>query len=167
MLYMMMLNWVMSTILIFLKHPLSMGGVLLIQTIIIAMMSGMLYTNFWLSYILFLIMVGGMLIMFMYMTSIASNEKFMIPKLTMILFMFSMMLSMITAYFIDTSLLTPLMKINMSSQLETTKMFKLSIMKFFNHPNFMFSIMLMMYLLLTLIAVVKITDKKMGPLRQK
>nr|ALO77032.1 NADH deshydrogenase subunit 6 [Sphindus dubius] len=60
----------------FLQHPLLQGLALFIFNISAALMLGMLKLNFFYAYILFLIMIGGMMILFMYMTSIASNEKF-------------------------------------------------------------------------------------------
>nr|AOY39510.1 NADH dehydrogenase subunit 6 [Scolytinae sp. BMNH 1039990] len=171
MLLIMTMNWSLATVLMSTNHPLAMGSILLMQTILIALSSGFMFTNFWLSYILFLIMVGGMLIMFMYMTSIASNEKFKLPKLKMMLLTLSLIMLMISMImFIDKSLMAPAMKMSlkltMNEQTYASDFF-VSTTKFFNLPNFTLSIALMLYLLLTLIAVVKITNKKMGPLRQK
>nr|AOY40069.1 NADH dehydrogenase subunit 6 [Scolytinae sp. BMNH 1040351] len=166
--HLLLMNWVTSSTFLFMKHPLAMGGMLLIQTIISTLFTGMLFTNFWFSYILFLIMIGGMLIMFMYMTSVASNEKFQIPNLpTMILITFISAMGLMLVFFPDKTM-SSLPLTNMSTEaLNFKATFMKPITKFFNLPNFLFSIALMVYMLLTLIAVVKITDKKMGPLRQK
>lgn len=58
------------------KHPLSMGAILLFQTLFIAVFSGLALPSFWYSYILILIFLGGILILFIYVASIAANEKF-------------------------------------------------------------------------------------------
>lgn len=43
----------------------------------------------------------------------------------------------------------------------------LSLSKFYNYPNNFITILLIIYLLLTLIVVVKVTNSFIGPLRQK
>nr|AOY39705.1 NADH dehydrogenase subunit 6 [Scolytinae sp. BMNH 1040319] len=161
------MNSMFSTLFMFLNHPLSLGSILLIQSILTAVLSGLIFINFWLSYILFLIMVGGMLIMFMYMTSIASNEKFKMPKtMMMIMLIITMLTAMMIMLNLSDSSILP-----MNSEMINMKLSKnfmnLSLNKFFNWPNFMMLIMIMTYLLITLIAIVKITKSKMGPMRQK
>nr|QJQ25929.1 NADH dehydrogenase subunit 6 [Niphades castanea] len=163
--YLFFLNWMFSMIFMFLNHPMSLGCILLIQTILISISSGYFYYNFWFSYILFLIMIGGMLVMFIYMTSIASNEKFKIPKKMLIfnLLSFMMFLSLI---FIDkyysSFLSSSAMNMNQSFY-----MINMTFNKFFNYPNIHMMISLMIYLLITLVATVKIVGKNFGTLRQK
>nr|ALI86981.1 NADH dehydrogenase subunit 6 [Cryptolestes turcicus] len=53
-----------SLMFMFLNHPLSMGLMLLLQTICISILSGIMMINFWYSYMIFLIMIGGMLVLF-------------------------------------------------------------------------------------------------------
>nr|APX39872.1 NADH dehydrogenase subunit 6 [Psylliodes cupreus] len=151
---------------IFLNHPLSCGLILLIQTILTAFLSGMMNYNFWYSYILLLIMVGGMLILFIYMTSIASNEKFKFNK-NLLIILFSSLLLIIMFCLID------LMYLNYFMNIQDTKMMYLnlsnnfSLKKYFNYPNFNLMMMMIIYLFITLVAVVKITNNSYGPLRQK
>merc|ERR1712221_33590 len=59
-----------------LSHPLAIGLALLSQTILICLITGLSSSSFWFSYILFLIFLGGMLVLFIYVTSLASNEIF-------------------------------------------------------------------------------------------
>nr|YP_010999491.1 NADH dehydrogenase subunit 6 [Synuchus nitidus]WPM98403.1 NADH dehydrogenase subunit 6 [Synuchus nitidus] len=156
----------------FLNHPLSMGLVVLIQTLLISFISGLYSYSYWFSYILFLVMVGGMLVLFIYMTSLASNEKFnfsMKISLIMMIFMFIMMLNFLL---IDYMMINPLFKnSNMLEIFNQIMMMKnenlLSLNMIYNNPNYMISLMLMNYLFLTLIVVVKITNINNGPLRQK
>nr|YP_010834391.1 NADH dehydrogenase subunit 6 [Luperomorpha xanthodera]WFQ81660.1 NADH dehydrogenase subunit 6 [Luperomorpha xanthodera] len=155
-----------SILFIFLSHPLSCGMILLIQTIFTALISGMMNFNYWFSYVLFLIMIGGMMILFIYMTSIASNEKF---KMNMNLLIISLMIlfMMIILNFIDFFYLNNLIStMDMTNQnLYFNNNFSMS--KYFNFPNNLMTTLMIMYLLITLIAVVKITDKKTSPMRQK
>nr|YP_006576066.1 NADH dehydrogenase subunit 6 [Naupactus xanthographus]ACZ58593.1 NADH dehydrogenase subunit 6 [Naupactus xanthographus] len=166
MLFFIMMSWTLSLIFMFLNHPLSFGFILLLQTILISISSGILNFDYWFSYILFLIMIGGMLVLFIYMTSIASNEKFKFSyKLT--LFTFIMIILMLSFIFLDNSLYLSDMNADLMNQ-SLYKMNYLSMNKFMNFPNMMILILLMIYLLMTLIAIVKITNPKMGgPLRQK
>nr|AOY39822.1 NADH dehydrogenase subunit 6 [Curculionoidea sp. 1 KM-2015] len=166
MLMLMLYSWLFSTLFLFMNHPLTLGSMLLMQTIIVALMSGLLYMNFWFSYIMFLIMVGGMLIMFMYMTSIASNEKFKMPGKLMTVFFITITIFFVFTSFLMDNFFIPSIQY-MTTNFSMNNSWLLSLNKFFNLPNYILSIMLMLYLLLTLIAIVKITGKNMGPLRQK
>jgi NADH-ubiquinone oxidoreductase chain 6 len=44
------------------KHPLAIGIILLIQTIITCLIRGLINKRFWFQYILFIVFVGGMLV---------------------------------------------------------------------------------------------------------
>nr|APX39572.1 NADH dehydrogenase subunit 6 [Plagiodera versicolora] len=159
--------WMLSIMIMFLNHPLSMGMILLCQTILISMMTGMMNLNFWFSYILFLILIGGMLILFIYMTSIASNENFKFSYKLMLLYMMCMI--MLFTLFLLTDLYYLNLKINVSDMMLMNNLnnFKLSMNKYMNYPQNMILFMIIMYLLITLIMVVKITNINYGPLRQK
>ena len=52
------------------------GLILLIQTIIVCLIRGKIYRRFRFSYILFIIIIGGRLVLFIYITRLASNEIF-------------------------------------------------------------------------------------------
>nr|ADO60620.1 NADH dehydrogenase subunit 6 [Omonadus floralis] len=158
---MLLLNMMLSIIFLFMTHPLSMGIILLLQTIIISMITGKMCLNFWFSYILFLILIGGMLILFIYMTSIASNEKFTLNFKIMIPAIFSMALILLLNIqwkFFQTNVE---MKIN--SQLNLTSFMS----KYIHFPTNMITILMIIYLLITLIMTIKIIKSSKGPLRLK
>nr|UFR83004.1 NADH dehydrogenase subunit 6 [Xylotrupes beckeri]UFR83030.1 NADH dehydrogenase subunit 6 [Xylotrupes sumatrensis] len=164
MMLLMILSFINSITLICLTHPMSMGGILLIQTIVVTLTIGFFHTNFWYSYILFLIMVSGMLVLFAYMTSVASNEKF-IPSIKI----FLMIMSIITLSIFMMMMMDPYYSNMNNVFLETmtnNSTYNISMTKYFNYPNMSIMFLLIIYLLITLIAVVKITKIKMGPLRQ-
>lgn len=69
-----------------LTHPLRIGLTILILTIFIAVTLGILSTNFWLSYILILVLLGGLLVIFIYISLLASNELFSKKNILKILF---------------------------------------------------------------------------------
>nr|YP_010946944.1 NADH dehydrogenase subunit 6 [Sigmella digitalis]WGO57701.1 NADH dehydrogenase subunit 6 [Sigmella digitalis] len=142
------------------KHPLSMGLILLIQTILISLMSGMITQSFWFSYILLIVFLGGMLILFIYVTSLASNEMFFMSTkmLIMMIIMTSMMILLLKN-------IKPFMQ-----NTESMNFFPMNnaemLMKLYNQPTKTITVILASYLFLTLITVVKITNLHKGPLRQ-
>nr|UFZ13952.1 NADH dehydrogenase subunit 6 [Taeniochauliodes attenuatus] len=153
------------------NHPLAMGLILLIQTILICLISGMMMQTLWFSYILFLIMLGGMLVLFIYMTSLASNEKFSFS-------INNMLFNMI--YIISMLMLIYLMNFNIQFNITSMSNFdmnlynnmillqenKLELIKLYNLPTMNLTLMLVNYLFLTLIVTVNITNINYGPLRQ-
>nr|YP_010034196.1 NADH dehydrogenase subunit 6 [Arhopalus unicolor]QOW83735.1 NADH dehydrogenase subunit 6 [Arhopalus unicolor] len=164
---MMIMLITLSIMFIFLNHPLSFGLVLLIQSTLISLMTGLMNYNFWFSYILFLIMIGAMLILFIYMTSIASNEKFKfsykLMMLTIIMMLFSTLLLMLIDFYLFSFNLYSYDNMNQ----ETQKINNLSMNKYMNYPTNLIFFSMIIYLLITLIMVVKITNLNYGPLRQK
>nr|UPX88685.1 NADH dehydrogenase subunit 6 [Loricera pilicornis] len=167
----MIINTLMTLIFLFLKHPLSMGLIILIQTISISLMSGMYCYSYWFSYILFIVMLGGMLILFIYMTSIASNEMFNFSmKMTLLIILLTillMMIYMIIDYMNLTNFFTNINMMKMLDKFNFMKIENMTLKMIYNKPNNLITLMLINYLFLTLIAVVKITDLNYGPLRQK
>nr|YP_009560909.1 NADH dehydrogenase subunit 6 [Hydrotaea chalcogaster]QAB45342.1 NADH dehydrogenase subunit 6 [Hydrotaea chalcogaster] len=167
-LILMSLMFIFNFIFMNMKHPLAMGLTLLIQTFLISMMTGLMSKSFWFSYILFLVFIGGMLVLFIYVTSLASNEMFSFSiKLLMISIIF-IFITLLTIYFIDKNLLMQYSNYeintinNMNSYLMENS---LSLNKLYNYPMNLLTILLMNYLLITLIAVIKITKLHKGPLR--
>nr|AFQ62164.1 NADH dehydrogenase subunit 6 [Endomychus coccineus] len=142
-----------SILFIIFSHPITMGMMLLIQTILISLNISMLNFNSWYSYILILIMIGGMLILFIYMTSIASNEKFNFSYLNL----FTIFIIFIPINFMNKSIF------NFNSNYN----FNLSMSKFYNMPSSLIMLMIIFYLLLTMIAIVKICKLNKGTLQQK
>nr|AXS65036.1 NADH dehydrogenase subunit 6 [Curculionoidea sp. 14 KM-2017] len=151
----------LSFMFIILNHPLSLGFIMLIQTIFIALFSGMLNLNFWFSYILFLILIGGLMILFIYMTSIASNEKFNFSLKMLIIFT-----SMLTIFYLMTWNLNDLSISNYPDFSLTTNSWKMNFNKYLNSYNIITFNLIINYLLITLIAVVKLTKLTSSPLRQ-
>nr|YP_010894921.1 NADH dehydrogenase subunit 6 [Phortica huazhii]WJW73434.1 NADH dehydrogenase subunit 6 [Phortica huazhii] len=163
--------FIMLTSIIFINmfHPLAMGLTLLIQTLLISLLTGLMTKTFWYSYILFLVFLGGMLVLFIYVTSLASNEMFNLStKLTLFSVIF-LTFSMIMCFFIDKSTLSFFL---MNNEMETIYNLNsyltentLSLNKLYNYPTNFITILLMNYLLITLIVIVKITKLFKGPLR--
>nr|AMW67849.1 NADH dehydrogenase subunit 6 [Dilar sp. YW-2016] len=151
------------------KHPLSMGLTLIIQTILTCLTISLSISSSWFSYIMFLVMIGGMLVLFIYMTSMASNEMFYMSinksylfiMLTILTLMSTMVIMNMTNLLFHNLELTSIMEFYYKTQ-DSTPM----ILKLYNYPTMNLTIFLMNYLLLTLIVVVKITKNFSSSLRQ-
>nr|YP_009537880.1 NADH dehydrogenase subunit 6 [Limenitis reducta]AYN60597.1 NADH dehydrogenase subunit 6 [Limenitis reducta] len=159
-----------SISLYFINHPLAMGLLILIQTLFTCLLSGMLINTYWFSYILFLVFLGGLLVLFIYVSSMASNELFMIhflEKFSIIYILFIMIFSILYK--------NNLTWMNFSFNDEMIKFFNLNLFfnneynfnlsKLYNKQNYFMMLMLIIYLFITLIAIVKITNIFFGPLR--
>nr|YP_009487755.1 NADH dehydrogenase subunit 6 [Anopheles albertoi]YP_009487807.1 NADH dehydrogenase subunit 6 [Anopheles strodei]YP_009487833.1 NADH dehydrogenase subunit 6 [Anopheles goeldii]AWB98703.1 NADH dehydrogenase subunit 6 [Anopheles aff. arthuri D PGF-2018]AWB99210.1 NADH dehydrogenase subunit 6 [Anopheles aff. nuneztovari A PGF-2018]AWB99236.1 NADH dehydrogenase subunit 6 [Anopheles aff. arthuri C PGF-2018]AWB98599.1 NADH dehydrogenase subunit 6 [Anopheles albertoi]AWB98612.1 NADH dehydrogenase len=160
---------IMSFIFMQMKHPLSMGLMLLIQTFLTCLITSIYVKTFWFSYVLFLIFLGGMLILFIYVTSLSSNEMFSMSfSLTMIsLIIFSIFT--ILFFIIDKSLIeqfiTNMEMEKLSNMNNLINENILSLNKMYNFPTNLITLLLINYLFLTLLVTVKITKKFYGPLR--
>nr|QZK21438.1 NADH dehydrogenase subunit 6 [Amitermes sp. ANIC 0405] len=142
------------------KHPLAMGLMLLIQTTMVCLISGTMYSSFWFSYILFMIMIGGMLVLFMYMTSLASNEMFS-PSNKML--MATLTLLPILMYTMPAVTNNKEMKMY-DTMMENEILSTTTVM--YNQMMGTMTTLLVLYMLLTLIVVVNIINVSKGPLRQ-
>nr|NP_075458.1 NADH dehydrogenase subunit 6 [Cochliomyia hominivorax]AAF78604.1 NADH dehydrogenase subunit 6 [Cochliomyia hominivorax]AIZ03389.1 NADH dehydrogenase subunit 6 [Cochliomyia hominivorax] len=170
-----MMQWIlMSLLFIFnfifmnMKHPLAMGLTLLIQTTLVCLTSGLMTKSFWFSYILFLVFLGGMLVLFIYVTSLASNEMFTFSIKLLFISLSILFLMLITLFFMDKNTLLQYQNLEIKSICDLNSYLtenSLSLNKLYNYPTNLLTILLMNYLLITLIAVVKITKLFKGPLR--
>nr|URX53418.1 NADH dehydrogenase subunit 6 [Cryptotermes parvifrons] len=142
------------------NHPLAMGMMLLMQTIMMCLISGLMNQSFWFQYILFMVFIGGMLVLFIYVASLASNEMFSLSTKMMMMSAGTMMAS------------TALKNWTMPSSSDATTHnmtgngINLMTSKLYNQPSGSLTILMVLYLLMTLIVVVKITNVSKGPLRQ-
>ncbi|NP_150611.1 NADH dehydrogenase subunit 6 (mitochondrion) [Limulus polyphemus] len=131
-------------------HPIMMIMNLILTTILVSLMTTLLMKTSWFSYTLFLIMLGGMLVVFIYIASLAPNESFKMLTKIPLLIILSMPLLFTTISF-KTSIYP--------------EMYKISISKIFSNLPMLTTLFLVTFLLITLIAVVKITKISQGPIR--
>nr|YP_009489579.1 NADH dehydrogenase subunit 6 [Lamproptera meges]SPP23482.1 NADH dehydrogenase subunit 6 [Lamproptera meges] len=161
----------MSMLMFFLNHPLSMGFMILIQTTLTCILSGMLINSYWFSYILFLVFLGGLLVLFIYVSSIASNELFQsnfFMKIIFFIFLsFCILFSMLYMY--NMNWLNFFNNYEMKNMMNFFIFFndenKINLSKLYNNQTYLMMFMLIIYLFITLIAVVKIINIFFGPLR--
>nr|YP_011017069.1 NADH dehydrogenase subunit 6 [Saldoida armata]WQB61747.1 NADH dehydrogenase subunit 6 [Saldoida armata] len=158
---MMTLTTVMFTIT---KHPLSMGITLIAQTLLVSVMTGMMMNSFWFSYMLLMIVLSGMLVLFVYMASIASNEKFkssvkntkmMMISITIII-IWSVMIDVVIKNNINMEKICPFMENEQTNMLS----------KMFSTQNMKMTLMMILYLLFTMIVVSYNTNIFEGPMRK-
>nr|UQJ73418.1 NADH dehydrogenase subunit 6 [Diamesa sp. 8XL] len=166
-----LVSLISSTIFMQMKHPMAMGLMLLVQTALICLVTGNYSKTFWFSYVLFLIFLGGMLVLFIYVTSLASNEMFSFSMKIFIMSIIILFISLIMMFVMDNSMIANFLSNNEVYSMMDMKSFinenTVSLNKLYNFPTNMLTILLINYLFLTLIAVVKITNIYEGPLRPK
>nr|YP_010026613.1 NADH dehydrogenase subunit 6 [Phyllocnistis citrella]QOQ85861.1 NADH dehydrogenase subunit 6 [Phyllocnistis citrella] len=160
----------MTLIMYFIMHPLMLGLIILVQTFFICILSGLLSGTYWFSYILFLTFLGGLLVLFIYVSSIASNEIFFKMNKLFNLFLMILMFNLFMFYLLDN-----MNWLNFFCNYEMNELFnkflffnnenKINISKLYNNQTFLIMFLLINYLFITLIAVVKITNIFFGPLR--
>lgn len=153
------------------KHPLGIGLILIFQTLLIRLLSGINTLNFWFSYVLFLIFVGGLLILFIYVISLASNEIFNFSLKIFLNKIILLILFIFCIYFFDLYLINFFNKNLELAKFENLKILNLEsaeiLNKIYNFPRRIITIMLIIYLFLCLIAICKIINIFEGPLRPK
>nr|YP_010878983.1 NADH dehydrogenase subunit 6 [Batracomorphus fuscomaculatus]WHE42635.1 NADH dehydrogenase subunit 6 [Batracomorphus fuscomaculatus] len=147
-----------SMTLIKLKNPMSISTLIIFKTLLICMLMNFLSLTSWFSMMFFLMMVGGLLIIFSYMTSTVSNEKFK--------FKINLTIMLIMILPLENNTIENIMNENgtINYNYEITK---LSMMKLFNKKSLNMSIFIIIYLLMTMIMVSKLIMKNLGPLRSK
>nr|YP_009236662.1 NADH dehydrogenase subunit 6 [Telchinia acerata]AMJ17126.1 NADH dehydrogenase subunit 6 [Telchinia acerata] len=155
----------------FTNHPLAMGMLILIQTLLMCIFSGMLINTYWFSYILFLIFLGGLLVLFIYVSSIASNELFKINFINKMLFTISVFYSIIITLYFKNNLFWMNFYFNdeminfFNNLLFFNNENNFNLSKLYNEQTYLLMFLLIIYLFITLIAVIKITNIFFGPLR--
>nr|AXI98594.1 NADH dehydrogenase subunit 6 [Pseudoniphargus grandis] len=144
------------------SSPLFMSAVIILQTIALAITISLFAVSSWFSYMLLMIYLSGMMIVFIYISSMASNELF---RLNISLpFILLLLLIIASALYFSPHILAPSDSTNLldltltqASVVKTTKMYSKSL--------FMMTILLIIYLLLAMIMVVNASSFSEGPLR--
>nr|ATA58339.1 NADH dehydrogenase subunit 6 [Bolivaritettix yuanbaoshanensis] len=160
----MTLSMMMNIMFMNTKQPMNMIIIILIQTAITTFLMSIMMKSSWFNYILMIIFIGGMMVLFTYITSIAPNEK-NYNKINIMSSTIIITLMMTLPY-----IWKPIKYNNtemMNNCVNTMNNYQLDVNLMFNKPMFMMSITMMIYLFMTLIAVNKISNLMQGPLRKK
>nr|AZQ05989.1 NADH dehydrogenase subunit 6 [Catomerus polymerus] len=158
MIYIMISIFMLNLIFLFMFHPLAMIFVLILQTMLISLMMYSVTHFPWFSYTLILVFLGGMLILFTYMSNIASNEMFK-PNI-------KMLIPLVIVPSITIFLTRPKQNLGQESETFSQDHFNnLTIFKPFSLSIMPVTLLMASYIILTLLTVVKISKMSQGPLR--
>ena len=147
-----------NLVFLFIFHPLAIIFVLIIQTILISTLIYSIVQFPWFSYTLILVFLGGILILFTYISNIASNEIFK-PNLKVIL-------PLILAPFVTILITNSKQNISIERKIINSIQYtNLTIFKPFSETIIPLTLLIALYIILTLLTVVKIRKISQGPLR--
>nr|YP_001798477.1 NADH dehydrogenase subunit 6 [Cryptopygus antarcticus]ABS57575.1 NADH dehydrogenase subunit 6 [Cryptopygus antarcticus] len=138
------------------SHPVAIMAYILMQTIIVCLMAWMFLKTSWFSFILFLVFLGGLMVLFIYITSLASNEMIKLNLNNMLLTLFTT----VGVVMIMMSYLNHQMELKMDLLNQTKTFFNM-----YSFESLTMTGLAMIYLLLTLIVVVKISNKFNAPIK--
>lgn len=147
------------------NHPLIIGFSLIITRVIYGVILYILNSSSWLVYILIMVFVRGVIVMFIYMASLSSNEPITFP-LT-IFWKMNLIIFIIIPFFIFTKQLkTNYLYIDLMDIFFKEHSINL-IYKTYNKIIIEITILLTIYLLIVLIVAIKIVNNFKLPLRSK
>nr|AXI98646.1 NADH dehydrogenase subunit 6 [Pseudoniphargus morenoi] len=143
------------------SSPLFLSVIIIIQTGTLALIISLFSMTSWFSFMLLMIYLSGMMVVFVYISSMASNEMFRLNSkfLLVSLFLAAFTVVNLTSYMLPPSDSVNFLDINLMqiSVIKTMKMFSKSL--------FTMTILLIVYLLLAMIMVVKNSSFSEGPMR--
>nr|QXJ42302.1 NADH dehydrogenase subunit 6 [Stoloteuthis sp. GS-2021] len=155
------MSFSLSSVSMMVIQPLSLGFMLMNMVLFISLLVGMVIFS-WYGYLLFLVYIGGMLVMFMYIISLIPNFIFLSSKV--IMYFFSIFLGfMLMNFFGFKSMISAEMKSVMLLNYSNMSMGGGSVIMMYD--NFFCYLLLGFILLFVLISVVKICYYCEGPLR--
>nr|YP_011004810.1 NADH dehydrogenase subunit 6 [Anagyrus jenniferae]WPT46951.1 NADH dehydrogenase subunit 6 [Anagyrus jenniferae] len=145
-------------------HPILMTSLLMVFSILSSMSLSIFYSNSWMSYIMFLVMIGGMMIIFLYFNSFINNMIMSMKFNFITYFNFKLMITSISILFLTLSMFKFLIWFNNFNEINylnyyyiMNKMNKNLILTLSYIYNKNLSLMItIMYLLIMLTIIVKI-----------
>nr|WQA09968.1 NADH dehydrogenase subunit 6 [Cirriformia sp.] len=133
--------------------PLALGCSILLLTLTLCCISSM-FSLSWFTLILFLIYVGGLLIMFAYFVALSPNQQHQFLISPPLLFAVFLVITTLSVFYAPLYMNTPLHS-------TTTQ----HMPALFMHENFLTLMLAAITLFITLLAVVKTVSLPLGPLR--
>nr|QTF76087.1 NADH dehydrogenase subunit 6 [Franklinothrips vespiformis] len=142
-------------------NSMLLGIFVIIQALIYSTFVSFNMNSSWYGYILFLIMLGGILIIFMFVISISSNQILYVSFNKLFISMMFIIL-----------LLIPTILMNFSKEMTEISSLLLSenentflISKIFTYSYMKMTLLVILYLFLSMISIVKIAESKKGSFR--
>nr|AXI98555.1 NADH dehydrogenase subunit 6 [Pseudoniphargus cupicola] len=156
------LSLVVSVMFLLTIAPLFMSLLIILQTITLAIIINMITMTSWFSFMLVMIYLSGMMVIFIYVSSMASNELFFPNNylLAPLFIIFAITTALVSNYMLG----SPSDYTN-ELNLILTKITIFKTMKMYSKPLFIMTILLILYLLLAMIMVSKNSSFSYGPLR--
>nr|YP_008964137.1 NADH dehydrogenase subunit 6 [Eulimnogammarus verrucosus]AHB14324.1 NADH dehydrogenase subunit 6 [Eulimnogammarus verrucosus] len=146
----------------FSKTPLMLAMLIVLQTMLVTMLIYTTLTTSWLSFILFMIVVSAMMVIFVYVSSLASNDFITLSHSSLMSTLYFTPLLMLMAFFLLNSQNKPTMSQLTLSDMDLGPVACYKMYTYHTSPMTMF---LIIYLLVALITVVKISETSKGTLR--
>lgn len=141
--------------------------ILIVQTISTSLFLGYIRKSFWFLYLLILIFIGGILVLFIYVTTIFPNEKFIFNQTNILPIILIIIISVIILlsikYFFNLNLNSTSLIIEFKINGENSQL-KPTIKIFISQSNLLI-ILIVNYLFYCIIVVIKIVNFFKGPLR--
>nr|YP_073306.1 NADH dehydrogenase subunit 6 [Schizaphis graminum]AAS00824.1 NADH dehydrogenase subunit 6 [Schizaphis graminum] len=158
--FILLTNLIMAIFLTMMKSPISSNLIILIQTIAMTLMINMINKTAWISFMVFILYIGGLMIIFLYISSIAFNElninknyKIMIYKIMII----SILIYYLKLYF-------NLENFNYENKFIFEDNFNL--LNMFMLPNNLMIYLIILILFFMLILIIWMLKINKGPIRQ-
>lgn len=142
-----------SLFLFFITHPIVLAYFLVLYSIILSLFLSIAYTR-WILYVLVLVFLGGVIVLIIYITRLAANEK-------IILIFKNFKLSLIFFFLFNLLLFSLKKEINLNNIFSNRSNFITSLIE--NRSSLLY-LLTTYYLLLVLMRVVKIVKQEKGPL---
>nr|AUT77310.1 NADH dehydrogenase subunit 6 [Polyrhachis dives] len=148
------------------NHPIVIMIILLIYSLLICFNMSLWKSNFIFSIILFLMMISGLLIIFLYFSSLISNEQF---NLKLNFFSISMMILnlFLFSHYFKFSIITYKYKFNEINSIMKTNLSNFyNILNLYEYPLNNLTVLSMFYLLISLFSIIKICSMKFFSMRK-
>nr|YP_009501941.1 NADH dehydrogenase subunit 6 [Livia junci]AWU48984.1 NADH dehydrogenase subunit 6 [Livia junci] len=148
----------MSSIMSNVNHPLLLSMMVMIQNVMVCLYMRFMTSSAWIPLTMFLVIVGGLMVIFMYTTSICSNIKFNKLNLTKSFIYFLLIFIMLPPEFYP---------MNNNENIQLMDLFNTEMYKLYLPINLMSSLFLFIYLLMALLIMISMLNKEKGPMRKK
>nr|ARH10742.1 NADH dehydrogenase subunit 6 [Chaetosiphella stipae] len=154
-------NLIISMMFMSMKSPLSSNLLILIQSIMLTMMINLINKTSWIAFMLIILYIGGLMIIFLYISSIAFNEinfnkNFM-----------SMFIKMTLIYILIMMIKNNLILENFNYENNYIFEDNFYLLNMFFIPNYYMIYFIIMILFFMLILIIWMLKNNKGPIRQK
>nr|UFY97909.1 NADH dehydrogenase subunit 6 [Hyalopterus pruni] len=159
--FILLINLTMAILLTMAKSPISSNLIILIQTITLTLMINLITKTAWISLMVFILYIGGLMIIFLYISSIAFNELNINKNYKMMIFKLISMMILIFYFKLNFNL----ENFNFENKFNFEDNFNL--LNMFMLPNNLMIYLIILILFFMLILIIWMLKINKGPIRQK